>query len=320
MEAARRRTGALLGRALRKFLDDHGPELSAAISYWALFSVFPVTILLAAVLGLVLGEQRAQDEVIGFVTSNVPLREEGRAEIESLLRGVTGGSGTVSGIAIVGILYAASALMGAVRNSLNAVWRIGEQRPFLRGKAVDVLLVFGLGALIAVSFATTLVTALTVDLAADLGLEGGVVRVVYSGVQFAIPIAISLAVFTVLFRYVPARRVTLRDVWPGILVATAGYELAKRGFAFYLENFSSYSVVYGSLGVVVAFMVFVYIAAIVFLLGAEAAALWPEVRDADLEPREKDPRPFRARLAGALKGLVVRGEQEERREASGRRG
>lgn len=304
-----KRSEALLSRSLREFLDDHCPELAAAIAYYALFSIFPVVILLAAVLGLVLGESEAREQVIGFITDNIPLGERGRGEIESLLRGVTAGSGAVGGLALVGVVYAASALMGAVRNSLNAVWGADDQRPFLRGKALDILLVIGIGVLIGLSLAATLVTGLTVDLAGDLGLDGSITGPLYDIAQFAIPITISTCVFTILFRFVPARRLGLSEIWPGILIATLGYELAKRGFTFYLENFASYSVIYGSLGAVIAFMVFVYVAAMVFLFGAQAAAVWPEVSDQDLdEPEEGDSNgePLGKRITRFLKSLAVR--------------
>ena len=66
-------------------------------------------------------------------------------------------------------------------------------------------------------------------------------------------------------------------------MAAVGFELAQRGFALYLENFSDYSAIYGSLGAVITFLVFIYIAAMVFLLGAEMATLWPRVRAGEFE-------------------------------------
>ena len=87
-----------------------------------------------------------------------------------------------------------------------------------------------------------------------------------------------MCVFTGVFRYASAERPKLRDIWPGVLVAAIGYELAKTGFALYLDNFANYGAVYASLAFVVAFLVFTYIVAFVALLGAEVAAEWPKVR------------------------------------------
>jgi uncharacterized BrkB/YihY/UPF0761 family membrane protein len=95
-------------------------------------------------------------------------------------------------------------------------------------------------------------------------------------------------VFTVLYTTLPVNRPRIRDVWPAIVFATIGFELVKWGFSVYLDNFSNYSAIYGSIGAVVAFMVFIYIAAIVFLFGTEMAALWPEVRAGKHDPGSGD--------------------------------
>jgi hypothetical protein len=91
------------------------------------------------------------------------------------------------------------------------------------------------------------------------------------------PIIISLTIFALLFRLVPARDTHLRDTWPGVVVASAGFEAAKAGFSVYLENFSRYDAIYASLGSVIAFLVFVWVAANVLLLGAEVASEYPRL-------------------------------------------
>jgi membrane protein len=100
-------------------------------------------------------------------------------------------------------------------------------------------------------------------------------------------------------------------VWPGILLAAVGYELAKRGFALYLENFGNYSAVYGSLGAVITFLVFIYIAAMVFLMGAEFAALWPRVRRGEFDDSGEG-KPFGEEVRGFLRGLVF--ERRDRKQ------
>jgi len=119
----------------------------------------------------------------------------------------------------------------------------------------------------------------------------------------------------VLLRYVPARHQRWRDIWPGVLVATLGYKLVQVGFSFYLDNFGRYSAVYGSLGAIVAFMVFVYVAAMAFLLGAEYARLWPQARagEFDPDPDEDEGEPLRRRVLGFLKGLAIRPERRRER-------
>jgi membrane protein len=312
-ERARARAGQALARAAKliersvdAFARHHCPQLAASISYYALLSIFPAAILMVAIFGVVIGDDEARTEVVDFLFENLPVSEgEGRKDLEKVVDGVTSNTGALGVVGLLGVLYSASALMGAIRNSLAIIEETERQRPPLRAKALDLLLVLGLGILIALSFAATLVRGLAVDLSKDLGFTGRVIDDALNAVGFLIPFTLSLIAFTVILTVVPYPRPRLRDVWPGVLLAAVGFELAQRGFALYLENFGNYSAIYGSLGAVITFLVFIYIAAMVFLLGAEMATLWPRVRAGEFDDSDGDGEPFGERVRGFLRGLVI---------------
>ena len=90
------------------------------------------------------------------------------------------------------------------------------------------------------------------------------------------------------------------------VVGSRRVEVAKTAFAFYVANIADYGAVYGSLSTVIAFLFFVFVAANVFLLGAEAASEWPAVRDE--RAGRAGGEPLRVRLARALRRLVARGD------------
>ncbi|HEX2435252.1 MAG TPA: YihY/virulence factor BrkB family protein [Solirubrobacterales bacterium] len=322
LDRVRARAGHALGRAAKlteraidAFFKQRCSQLAASISYYALLSLFPSAIVAAAVFGIVIGDDKARAEVVDFLFDTLPLSEdEGRRDLERAVDGVTRNTEALGLVGLVGLLYSASALMGAVRNSLAIIWGGERQRPALRAKALDIVLVVGLGLLSGLSLAVTVLRSLAVDLGHDLGIPGRVLDGALGASGFLIPLALSAIVFAVLFRFVPYPRPRLRDVWPGIVVATIGYELAKRGFALYIDNFGNYSAVYGSLGAVIVFLVFIYIVAIVFLLGAEYAALWPRVRAGEFD--DGPGKPLREEIRGFLRGLVLEPrpdrEEEER--------
>jgi membrane protein len=313
VERARARAGHALGRAAKliersvdAFARNHCPQLAASISYYALLSIFPAAILIVAIFGVVIGDDEARTEVVDFLFENLPVSEgQGRQDLEKIVDGVTSNTGTLGVVGLLGLLYSASALMGAIRNSLAIIGETERQRPPLRAKAWDLLLVPGLGILIALSFAATLVRGLAVDLSNDLGFTGRVVDGALNAFGFLIPFTLSLIAFTVILIVVPYPRRRLRDVWPGVLMAAVGFELAQRGFTLYLENFGNYSAIYGSLGAVITFLVFIYIAAMVFLLGAEMATLWPRVRAGEFDDSDGDGEPFGEQVRGFLRGLVI---------------
>ena len=295
-------------------------NLAASISYYALLSIFPAAIVLAAIAGFVLDDQTAREDVIEFLFDELPLSEtNGRGDIEKIVSGVTNNAGTLGIIGSIALLISASALVGAVRNSVAVIFEADCSRGVLRGKGLDLLLILGLAVLFALSFAATILGKVEPDLG-DGALD--VIESILTAPGALLPIAISALVFTVLYTTLPVNRPRIRDVWPAIVFATVGFELVKWGFSVYLENFSNYSAVYGSLGAVVAFMVFVYVAAIVFLFGTEMAALWPEVRGGEHDPGSGDDdddgpsKSFGQEVRDFLKSLVTRnptGEHEIRR-------
>jgi membrane protein len=300
------RFGKLAERSIDAFFKHHCPQLAASISYYALLSIFPAAILMVAIFGVVIGDDEARTEVVDFLFESLPLSEgEGRKDLEKIVDGVTSNTGTLGVVGLLGVLYSASALMGAIRNSLAIIGERERQRPPLRAKALDLLLVLGLGILIVLSFAATLVRGFAVDLSKDLGFTGRVIDEALNAFGFLIPFTLSLIAFTVILTVIPYPRPRLRDVWPGVLLAAVGLELAQRGFTLYLENFGNYSAIYGSLGAVITFLVFIYIAAMVFLLGAEMATLWRRVRAGEFDDSDGDGEPFGERVRGFLRGLVI---------------
>ena len=305
----------LTENAVPAFFSDRCPQLGAGIAYFALFSVFPFAIVLTAVFGFVVSGPDAKDEVVEFLVERLPLQESGAQDLRAVLDDVAGGAGAVGVAGLVGLAYSASALMGAVRNSLNALWDFDEARPPLRGKALDIILILGLGLMFALSLAIALIEGVAAEVGRDIGIPGTLLEGTFSFVAILLPLVLAATVFTVLLRYVPARHQRWRDIWPGVLVATLGYKLVQVGFSFYLDNFGRYSAVYGSLGAIVAFMVFVYVAAMAFLLGAEYARLWPQARagEFDPDPDEDEGEPLRRRVLGFLKGLAIRPERRRER-------
>jgi membrane protein len=297
------RTRVLAARAGREFLDDGCLQRAAAIAYYAVLALFPLAILAVAAFGLVLDDQDVRRRIIGFVLDNVPLREErGRRDLEAALTDVTRQVSGFGALGAAGLVLSASALMGAVRHALNAAWDVGEERPFLRGKLVDVALVLGTGAVLAAALAAGLVAQLVSSLGGGLVVAGR-----------ATSFGLDVLVLLVLFHAVPACRPRVRDVWPGALVGAAGFELAKLVFGWYLRTMADYSAVYASLGGIVALLVFIYVAAAVMLLGAEVAAEHARLgstHGSGVEPARPAPAGERADQRGDRSAVMpARGQQ-----------
>jgi membrane protein len=285
-----------------------GNQRAAAISYHVLFSLVPFVALLVSVLELVL-PQTTEDRVIAWLVGVLPLPSDLQQSVEHAIARADPPATIAGLIAVVGLVWAASGMMTSIRSAFRAVWASDLDRPYLRGKALDVVLVLGAGLLVVCGFGLSVVvqvvTETSTDVVRELGGDGAATARLGSLGQIAGSTALVFVAFALLYRVVPPVPTRLRDVWPGALVAAIGFQLASAGFSIYLQRFADFDQVYGPLGAMFAFLVLVYIAAGILIVGACVVAAWP----AALEPppaREADPAPLRARLVRAARGLAVR--------------
>jgi membrane protein len=299
-------------RSVREFFAHQCPHLAASISFRVLFALFPLAIVAAAGFGLVVHTAGVQSDVIDAIVNNVPLSASGKDQLRDLLRGATGGASALGFFAIVGLLWAASGLMAAIRVALNRAWDVSDPRPPLQGKGLDLLLVFAASLLFVLSFGLTVATRFVERYATSVVDALGIGRGV-SAAMFGIAVPFVLAFSATLFLYwvVPAGKVFLRDLLPAALLVALVWAVLQIAFAIYLEHFGRYNAVYGSLGAIVAFLVFVYVSSNVFLLGAEVASKWPRVAAYVRLGRhlEEDNPPLRFRVWGILKEIAVRTRQ-----------
>jgi membrane protein len=226
-------------------------------------------------------------------------------------------------LSIVGLMWSASGMMGALRRALNQAWDTDYKRKFLHGKLLDFVMVLSLGILMSLSVGATIflqvARRVSDDLSDALGPLGSGATLGLEVLALFVPLLLSFVTFMVLFKFVPSVKTRFRSIWPGALLAAVLFEGVKNGFAIYLRYVGDYDAVYGSLGTVVAFLFFVYVSANIMLLGAEMAAEWPrvihghydDVPEADM-PKREDGEPRKARwrrLRGELTGLF-RGEEK----------
>ncbi|BCJ38442.1 hypothetical protein Athai_59450 [Actinocatenispora thailandica] len=267
-----RRALVLVRRAVGEFAEDRCPQLAAAIAFHVLLSVFPLAIVVLSTFGLVADEAHVRDTVIGTVTAYVPLTADGQRGLAALLAQLQGGSAALGLLGLLGVVIAASGMMGALRTALTLAWDAPAPRGFLHGKLVDVLLVAATGPVLLASFVLTVVDRLTSRAGQSPEVLGRLVGAAGWLLGLLAPMALTFVVFVLLFRIVPATRTRVADVWPGALFGTVLFEALKDGFAVYLANFAHYNAIYGVLGAAAAFIFFVYLSANVLLLAAEVAS------------------------------------------------
>jgi membrane protein len=298
----------IVRRSLAEFADDRCPQLAASIAYHVLFSLFPLAIVAAGATSLVVHATGSRAALVDSIVRNVPLSASGDEQLRHLLLGATSKTAGLGLLGAVGLVYSASGMMAALRVALNAAWDVEDVRPFLKGKLIDLGLVFLVATLAFGSLGLTIALRFADRRASGVPGAGSAAW----AVSVAVPLVVGFTVVLFLYRVVPAAEVRLGDAWPAALLVSVLLVAAENLFALYVGHFADYNAVYGSLGAIIAFMFFVYLASELFLLGAEAASEWPRVR-AEFARGEvpQAGAPLGEQVRGALRGLWKRGSRED---------
>lgn len=293
-----------LPRAVEDMFLDRCTQYAAAIAYRVLFSLFPLTIALVSIFGLVLQDDELRQSVIDELIDLLPVSESGQANVESSIEEIATPLSAIGLVSLVALLWGASGMMASIRLGLEAALKVERGRPAARAKLVDFILIAAAGVLVLFivglsafgAFFSKLVDRFTewADVAAPSGI------LLRDGLQLA---AIGVTVL-LLYRFVPARRLTRRAALAGASLTAIGVWGATKVLAVVFSDFSRYNVIYGSLAGVMTFLFFVYVVAWILLLGAEFAHAWSQ------PPGPPGP-PLRAQIIGAVRGLFVHHDDEE---------
>ena len=252
--------------AVNDFLKKNCPYIAAAISFWALFSFFPLVLAIISVAGFLLGPRAEETELARDIAEVIPVSTEFIGEtVQGVVR-----ARAITGVASVfGLLWAATAAFGAIRKGINAAWGIRKTRPFLRERLMDFGLVLGAGLLIMAALFVTPIFAFFREITDAIAPEADIASDFFWSLaaQLLTPV-LTFLTFLLLYRFIPNTKVCLTDVWPSALVAALAFDGAKWGFVWYVRTFPVYNVVYGSVGAIMALLTWVYVSAIILLSGA----------------------------------------------------
>ncbi|MDG0866911.1 YihY/virulence factor BrkB family protein [Candidatus Lucifugimonas marina] len=257
-----------------EFLAKNGPYMSAAIAYYAFFSLFPLSLALIAVFSLFLGIEGFEDQLITGLQEQIPVLAELSETEDDFLKNffdsIKGGRVAGGVVATLGLFWVSQQVFSAIRKSINVIWGINKTRPFLTERLMDIALMFGAATLL---FASLLITAgitFIQDLSA-IWLPDAPISDPALWQRFAvfIPLVLTFTVFLTLYWWLPNTKLRFKEVWPTALAGAAAFEISKAIFVFYLRNMSGVATsIYGGVSAIIVLMIFVYVSAIILLVGA----------------------------------------------------
>lgn len=265
-------------RALSDFSEQRGSVSAAAISYYTVFSLIPMLIIVTTVFGFVSRGTELQTRVVAAILNQVPPSAGYRNDIQNLVSISAAQGGLITLLGFIGTIWTGSNLFTVLRRALNLAFDIPNARSFITGRLVDMLSILGVGLLVLLSIGATAALGILRAVSADI-FHGWLVNLGWGVVFFLLPFVLSFGVFMMIYRVVPNRQIDRRDRTIGAILAALGFELVKIGFTIYVANFSSYQQVYGAIGGVVAFFVFVHLESTIIIVSAEIAGELAKDRD-----------------------------------------
>ena len=219
------------------WIDDYAPSMGAAISYYTIFSMTPLLIIVIAIAGRVFGHDAAQGQVVAQIGNLVG--QEGATTVEGLLRSASQPErGLIAGsISVVVLLIGATSVFAELQSSLDRIWHVPErEKPsgvwaVLQARLLSFGLILGLAFLLIVSL------IVSAGLAAFDGWFGGVLpawQIALQGINELISIGILTLLFAMIFKLMPTADIAWRDVWIGAFVTAILFEIGKLLIGLYL--------------------------------------------------------------------------------------
>ena len=260
----------LAKESVSAWIEDYAPSMGAALSYYTVFSLAPLLVIVIAVAGLVFGADTAQGEITGQLRGL--LGDEGAKAVEELLKSASQPSRGVTASIIGGLtlFVGATSVFSELQSALDRIWRAPVTPSLgLWGLVRSRLLSFGM--ILAIGF--LLIVSLVVSAAlAAFGKWWGALFGGWDILLQVLNLVVSLATITVLFaliyKLLPRVKVAWRDVWVGAAVTSLLFTIGKFALGLYLGT-SDVTSGFGAAGSIVLVLVWVYYSAQIFLLGAE---------------------------------------------------
>ena len=259
----------LLKGAVKAWSDDYAPSMGAALSYYTLFSIAPLLLIVIAVAGWFFGDEAVRGELVGSL--QYLMGEEGAKAVEGMLASVSepkeGVIATVIGIFV--LLLGATTVFGELQNDLDRIWRVPARETekgwwrLLRSRLLSLGMILGIAFLLMISLVfDAVLQALGKMWGTGLG------KALAQTLNFVLAFGLTTTIFAMIYKLMPRAKIEWHDVWVGAAVTAALFAIGKFLIGLYIGR-SAVASSFGAAGSLVVVMIWVYYSAQIFLLGAE---------------------------------------------------
>jgi membrane protein len=283
----------ILKQSFKDFSDDECPTMAAALSYYTVFSLPPLLLLIIMIAGAVMDPQDVREALHGQL--GALLGQSGGDEIRTIMEKAQETKTPDTGRPVAAILGVATLVLGAtgvfgqLQAALNKAWEVKPDPEQGGIKSFLVKRIFSFGMVIAIAFLLLVSLALTAAISAVGGMMGrlvpGVGEAVLHVLNFVVSFGVITLLFAAMFKIVPDAQVAWKDVWVGAVVTGVLFMIGKYAIGFYLGR-SNPGEVYGAAGSLAILLVWIYYASMIVFFGAEFTQTWAEHRGQGVTPEK----------------------------------
>lgn len=250
----------------------------AQLTYFLILSIFPFIIVLLNILSYT---PLAREDVIANMIQYLPY------DIQLIIEGfvndvVTSSSQGLLSIAAIGGIWTASSGVKAIIRAINSAYDYTENRSFVKMKTISIVFTIALLFLVLIVFLTLIAGQIVGYMLFDIFGLGDFFSILWSNLRFIIPMLFMIIFFALLYKYSPNvmknEKIKFISTLPGAIFTTLGWVVTSLLFSYYVSNFGSYAITYGSLGGVIVLLVWLFISSIIIVLGGEINATLEDLR------------------------------------------
>ena len=261
---------AVLKQSGIDFVDNSVPRMSAALSYYTLFSLAPVLLIVITVSGIFYGREAIEGTLFGQIKNFVGT--DAAKQIQDIIRNAATArhSTFASVVSIAALVFSATGVFTEIQGSINAIWQL-KAKPkkgwlkFLFNRVLSLSMVLGLGFILLVSLLLNTILEILLKRLLTILPEGSV-WITYS-INMLITFIVISFLFGVIFKLLPDAKVQWKDVRQGAFLTAVLFMLGKFGIGYYLGK-SNPGGTYGAAGSVVIILLWVYFSAMILYFGA----------------------------------------------------
>lgn len=270
------------------FIDDKALKLSAALSYYTVFSLGPLLLLLISLVGVFFGRDAVQGKLFGEI--NGLIGNEAAAQVQEIIKNMelNGDSTTAVIIGAITLLIGATTIFGEIQDSINIIWRV-KAKPkrgwlkLLKDRLLSSSLIIALGFLLIVSLVVNgAVQALSEWLQ---GYFPDVTVVLFNIVNLIISFIVIMTLFGVIFKVLPDVKIAWRDVRAGAFFTALLFMVGRLLIGFYITTTGTANS-YGAAGSIIIILVWVYYTAAIMYLGAEFTRAYANYTGLKIRPAD----------------------------------